>query len=124
MKESAVLQQKIGEVQDLLHAKFGVRKRALPKMLKRTGRRLPRRLHTRAQVLLKAEPFLAHPKLARQVDWSAVEAAHGALVGHLEKIDVAERRKDRLLKLAALVAFYVIVIVTAFVWWLWWAGYV
>ena len=124
MKEAARLNEKIGEVQELLHAKFGVKKRGLAKMLKRTGRRLPRRLRTRAQVLVRAEPLVAHPKLARQVNWGEVDAAHGALVRHLEAIDPAEARKDRLLKMAALIAFYVLVVLTTFVWWLWWAGYV
>ena len=124
MKEAAQLEQKIAEVQELLHTKFGVKPRPLPRMLKRVGRQLPRRMRAHGQLLARAQPLAAHPKLARQVDWPAVEAAHRALVAHLEAIDVAARRKERLLNLGALLAFYVVVVVTAFVWWLWWAGHV
>ncbi len=118
------IDEKVEAVQDLLKAKFGVRKRALPKMLAKTGRRLPRGMHKRAQVLIEAQKLGGNPKLMRQMDQTALTRAYEALTAHLEAIDVAERRKDRLLKLAGVLAFNFLLIVAAFVTWLWWAGYV
>ena len=118
------IDEKVEAVQDLLKAKFGVRKRALPKMLAKTGRRLPRGMHKRAQVLIEAQKLGGNPKLMRQMDQTGLTRAYEALTAHLEAIDVAERRKDRLLKLAGVLAFNFLLIVAAFVTWLWWAGYV
>lgn len=114
----------IETVQGLLHAKFGVRTGPLPRMLKRTGRRLPRRMHARAQALLKAEQLAGNPRLARQMDMTSLRQGFEALTAHLEAIDPVARRKDRLLKLAALLAFQVLLIGGVFVWWLWWSGHV
>ena len=71
---------------------------------------------------MDAQKLGGNPKLARQMDQTAVTRAFDALTTHLEAIDVAERRKDRLLKLAGLIAFYFLTIVAAFVTWLWWTG--
>lgn len=124
MARAQDIEEQVGVVQDLLYAKFGVRRRALAKMLRKTGRRLPRRMRKRAQVLVEAEKLEGNPRLARQMDRRAVNKAFDDLKLHLEGIDVAERRKDRLLNLAALLAFYVLVVFAGFVFWLWWAGHV
>lgn len=124
MKEPNAISNQIEAVQDLLNAKFGVRKRALPRMLGRVGRRLPRRMHARAQVLIDAQKLAGHPKLARQMDQSVVTRAYEDLRAHLEAIDVADRRKGLMLGLAGSLAFNLLVVAGAFVAWLWWAGYV
>lgn len=124
MARTQTIDEKISAIQDLLNAKFGVRKRALPKMLAKTGRRLPRGMHRRAQVLIDAQKLGGNPKLMRQMDQTGLTRAYQDLAAHLEAIDVAERRKDFLLKLAGVLAFNVLVVVAAFVTWLWWVGYV
>ena len=118
------IESKVAALQDLLSEKFGVKKRPLPKMLQRTGRRLPRRLHKRAQVLVEAQRLAANPKLARMVDQAGVARAFDELSAHLEAIDVADRRKGAILSVAAAVAFNILVVAGAFIVWLWWAGYV
>lgn len=110
-------------VQQLLTEKFGVRKRDLPKMLRRTGRRLPRGMRARGQVLIKAQALAAHPKLARQVDGPAVARAFEEITAHLRAIDVADRRKGLALSVAGGVAFNILAVCVCFVLWLWWAGY-
>ncbi|MEW9920889.1 hypothetical protein AB2B41_14840 [Marimonas sp. MJW-29] len=118
------IESKVAAVQDLLSEKFGVRKRPLPKMLQRTGRRLPRRMHARAQVLVEAQRLSANPKLAQMVDQAGVARAFDDLTAHLDAIDVADRRKGAILSVAAAVAFNILVVAGGFIFWLWWAGYV
>lgn len=114
---------RIGVVEDLLVDKFRVKKRGLRKMLARTGRRLPKAMHGRAELLLKAQKLAEHPKLSRQIDHAAVVKAQSELVAHLEAIDVSERRKGMLLNLAGDLVFKILLVAVAFVAWLWWAGY-
>lgn len=124
MAKVTSIADQVEAVQHLLNAKFGVRKKPLPKMLAKTGRRLPRGMRRRADLLVEAARRDGNPKLARQMDRHAVNRAYDDLKQHLEAIDVAKRRKDRLLNVAALLAFYVLVVFAAFVFWLWWAGHV
>ena len=115
---------KVATVQDLLTEKFGVKKRPLDKMLRRTGRRLPRGMHKKAQQLVDAQKLAGHPKLAMRLNPDGLNKAYDALTAHLQAIDVAERRKARLLSLAGTLAFNLLVVGAGFVFWLWWAGYV
>ncbi|MEP5728297.1 MAG: hypothetical protein ABJL67_02870 [Sulfitobacter sp.] len=124
MSDARDIVGKLDVVQQLLSAKFGVRRRDTLRMLKKIGRRLPKRMHARVMVLVKAEQLAGHPKLARQLDHGAVAQAYDALRTHLEAIDVAEQRKGRVLRFAGLMAFYILFVCAAFVIWLWWTGYV
>lgn len=124
MAGSGDIAGKITSLQKLLHEKFGVRERALARMLKKVGRRLPRRMHARARALMEAETLAANPKLARQMDTSGLERGYAELVAYLEKIDPVEQRKSAMLRLAGILAFNFLVVVGAFIYWLWWAGYV
>ena len=114
---------RINAIEELLSAKFGVKKRGLRKMLSRTGRRLPKAMHGRAEMLLKAQKLAEHPKLSRQIDHRALVKAQKELVAHLEAIDVRDRRKGMLLNLAGDLVFKMLLVGVAFVGWLWWAGY-
>lgn len=105
MNEMQDIAAKVETIQDLLSEKFGMRKRALPKMLRRVGRRVPRRVRKQAQVLAQAEGLAAHPKLVRRVDRAAVSQAFDEVRTHLRGIDVADRRKGIWLSLAGSVAF-------------------
>lgn len=124
MGQNQDIAEKVEAVQALLQTKFGLRKRALPKMLRKTGRRLPRRLQARAQVLVKAQELAAHPKLARRVDHAAVSRAFEDVQTHLQSIDVADRRKGAILELAGSVAFNVLAVAGAFIIWLRWSGHI
>ena len=110
------------QVQDLLEAKFGVKSRDLAHGFRRTGRRLPRRMRRQGRLLARAETVVGNPKLWCQVDQTGLIRAFRELTEHLQAIDVAERRKDRLLRLAAVLALNVILVTAAFVWFLWWRG--
>ncbi|MEQ6248801.1 hypothetical protein ABMC89_07920 [Sulfitobacter sp. HNIBRBA3233] len=115
---------KANAVLGLLREKFGVQARDLRRGVRRVGRRLPRRVRERADRLVAAETLAQNPKLARQIDAAAVEKDFDAVVSHLRGIDVADRRRGRLLAVAATIAANLLAVIAAFIVWLWWRGYV
>ena len=74
--------------------------------------------------IVAAQKLAANPKLARRLDAPALKAAYDGLSAHLGAIDVADRRKGKLLSLAGSIAFNLLVVIVGFLVWLWWRGYV
>lgn len=124
MTQAKDIDRQVTQVQDLLTQTFGVKRMPLAKMIGRVGRRLPKRMRARAMLLSDAERLAGHPKLARQIDHRHLAQAHADLVAHLKEIDVADQRKGRLLGIAGVIVFNLLLIAAAFVYWLWWRGYV
>lgn len=124
MLDAKDITRKVETVQDLLTAKFGLKRRPLAQMMKKAGRRVPGKLHRRAQVLIDAQALGGHPKLARQMDVAAIEQAYAECVAHLEAIDVADRRKGRVLGIAGAVVFNLLFVLVGFIAWMWWRGFV
>ncbi|QFT57437.1 hypothetical protein FIU94_01260 [Sulfitobacter sp. THAF37] len=111
-------------LQQLLQDKLGVRGRDLEHALRKAGRLLPRRVRRQAAQLARAEKMAGNPRLARQIDGGALARAQSDVTAHLSAIDLADRRKGRLIALGAVVAANLLIVCTAFVVWLWWRGYV
>lgn len=105
-----------------LEQAFGVRAKDLSAALRRTGRRLPRRLHKAAGQVTAAQAYGGQPKLMRQVDSDALDHAEREVLDYLNRIDRADRRRGRLLNTAGLVAFNLLLVVAAFLVWMWWSG--
>lgn len=105
-----------------LQLKLGVKAVDLRSGMKRAGRRLPKDAHRAAEVIGAAKMQAAHPKLARMVDASAVEAAAERLHGHLEKIDPKERRKDLVLSMLGAQAFNILAVIALVVGLMIWRG--
>ena len=76
------------------------------------------------QDLLEQTFRFTHPKLAVQVDAKPLMKGLGEVTAYVGALDVEGQRRDRLLNMAALVAFYVLIVLTAFIFFLWWRGYV
>lgn len=114
----------VQEVRALIEARLRVRGRSLEHQLKRAGRLLPKAMQREGRYLVQAATFMDHPKLGRMIDTAKVESAHRRLVEHLKSIDPAERRKTRLLGVAGVVSFNLIVVAGALIGWLVWRGYV
>lgn len=108
----------------LMQQKLGVRGRDLHHSLRRAGRRLPRSVRKCGAELVRAELLTHNPKTLRQVDADAVERAYNVMRAYLEKIDVGEMRKARMLNLAGIIAANIIFVAVLFVVWLWWRGFV
>lgn len=122
METQDSIQARAARVQDALAAAFGVRAKSLDKALRRTGRRLPKRLHAEARKIVAAQAFGGHPRLMRQVDGAALSSAEDRIVAFLSGIDRADRRKGLWLGIAAAVAFNILLVFTAVIVWMWWTG--
>jgi len=118
MLDQKDLETKARDMQRGLQAKLGVQGRDVSHALARAGRRLPARVRREGKV------FARNPKMARRLEGATVQTAYDRVMEHLAGIDVAERRKDRWLGLAASVAFNLMCVAVAFIMFLWWRGYV
>ena len=101
---------------------FGVKAKTLDKALRKTGRRLPKRLRHEAARIVEAQGFDGHPKLLQRVDGAALDAAEAKLCAYLKGIDRAEARKDRWLSIAGAIAFNILLVAGCYIAWLVWTG--
>ncbi|MEM9578717.1 MAG: hypothetical protein AAF999_17105 [Pseudomonadota bacterium] len=93
--------EKTHRLTQLLEKHMGTRGKTFEAAVRRAGRRLPRGLRAKAQVLISAQHMAVHPKLMRRVDPEEVAAAYDALEAHLIQMDLTEQRKTRALNIAA-----------------------
>lgn len=123
METEASIQTRADRIQTALTAAFGVRGKSLDVALRRTGRRMPKRLRADARKIVDAQSFGGHPKLLRQVNDAELSAAEDRVLTFLDGIDRADRRKGFWLGMAATIVLNILVVVTAVVVWMWWAGH-
>lgn len=90
----------------------------LPRMLRRRGRALPRRLRARAAWLAEAATLAGHPRIARQLDARRARAAHHALTRHLRPLGEASRLTGWLVRVAASVMAALLIIGGFTLWYL------
>ncbi len=119
-----VINAKLAEIRGLLDTQLHVRGRTLDAQLRRAGRLLPAAVRREARFLVQAAGLVQNPKLARMIDMARVERAHARVVAYLQAVDPQKRRRDRLLNLLALNAFYILVVGIAVVAVLVWRGIV
>lgn len=90
-----------------LRAAFASRMRikgaSLERQIGRAGRRLPRRQRRAAELILGAQDWMGHARLARLVDQRAVNAAFADLHAHLDRLDPAEARRSTVLGILAVI---------------------
>lgn len=104
--------------------KMGVRSRDLKQAFSRAGRRIPRHLRAQGKLLVEAEQYAAHPKLAKRIDERAVKRAFEAIGAHLKSIDIADQRRGAWLSLAGSIVFNVLAVGIVFLAYLWWRGHI
>ena len=109
-------------LQELMQAKYRVKGRSFAQALRRTGRLLPRRQRREGEMIARAQFQAGHPRLARQIDREGVETACTSLAAFLKGVDTGARRREALLNLAALVAFYILLAVGGVLLFAWWQG--
>ncbi len=105
-----------------MREKLGVRGRTFEIRLRRAGRRLPRFARKAGRRIAEARAKMVHPRLAAQVDHTAVDRAMETLRNHLSDIDPAERRKSIVLGLLGSLAFNLILLGAAILGLLYWQG--
>lgn len=113
----------IDEVRGLLDERLRVRGQSLSRQLQRAGRLLPRRLRRDGRTLVEAQSLTGHPTLGMMLDRAQLGAAHRRLVTHLEAIDPVEARKTRAIRLAATIAFNLLIVLALLVAVLAWQGF-
>lgn len=109
-------------VQSALDGAFGVRAKTLSRALRKTGRRLPRRLHKDAGLIVAAQNLGGNPKLLRQADTRALDGATERVVSWLDTVDRADARRGYWIGIGAMIGFNILAVLGAVVVWMWWTG--
>ncbi|WP_299046085.1 hypothetical protein [uncultured Tateyamaria sp.] len=122
METAHSIQARADRVQRALGAAFGVKAKSLETALRRTGRRMPKRLHAEARKIVRAQSFGGHPKLMRQIDGAALGTAEDRVIVFLQNIDRADRRKGLWLGIGAAIAFNILLVLGGVVLWMWSTG--
>lgn len=118
------IEKQVETVRRLLDERLRIRGRDLSHQIRKAGRLLPRPVRNDLTYVAEAKRMLTHPKLRLMVDEAKVEAALDRSVVYLKTVDPSERRKDRLLGMAGVVAFNLIVVAAVLIGVLIWRGYV
>lgn len=103
--------------------KFAFEVETLERAMKKTGRRLPRKAHAQAKILIEAERLAGHPKLSLMLDGDKIAGAQQALRAALDQIDPAERRKGMVLSTLGMAAFHLIAVFALLMAVLLWRGF-
>ncbi|WP_293572671.1 hypothetical protein [Phaeobacter sp.] len=77
----------------------------LASALKRARRRLPRRIYRIGLELAAVQPLLEHPKLRLTVQDTKLLRQAEEIITHLRSIDLADRRRGRILDILGSMAF-------------------
>lgn len=118
------IQQMADRVAKLMDERLGAGGKTLSDKLKKAGRHLPRKVRSAADVLANAASMAQNPKLLLQIDHDAVSSAYDACVKHLMTVNPNKRRMDRLVGIAASVAFSVLAVVVLAIAVLRWRGFI
>lgn len=114
--------QQAQQISQLLAERCGIKGPTLAAQLAKTRRALPRRLRRDARSVAEAAELAAHPKLGRQIDPAPVLQAADRVIAHLQDIDLARLRMDRLLWTLGKISFVLIVVFVLAVYLAWSRG--
>lgn len=109
-------------LQTLLRERMRLRGRTLEAQLRHAGRRLPKRQRRAGAIILGAQDWMAHPKLARVLDISQVNTAFADLHAYLDGIDPKEDRKTAILRLLGGMVLNLALLAGGLMLLLWWQG--
>ncbi|WP_231582099.1 hypothetical protein [Puniceibacterium sp. IMCC21224] len=105
MIEVKDVQRQAKRLEALLAERFGAREGDLSQRLARVGRGLPGSVRRDAGLVAEAARMAGNPKLAHRADPRAVAAAFARAEAQLKRVDVADRRKGRILSVLGTLAF-------------------
>lgn len=114
---------KDAHIRGLLNDKFGIETADLGRGFRKAGRRIPRHLQEKAEILVDAVAKAGHPKLIRMLDEKRITRAHDDLTRFLEKIDRKDQRKGAMLGMLGAMVFNLILVFAVFVVVLRWRGF-
>ncbi len=122
METEATIKERSKRVKSALDGAFGVRAKTLDKALRKTGRRMPKRLHAQARLIVDAQGLGGNPKLMRRIDGAAIARAEEDVVSWLDTVDRADRRRGFWIWAGSMVGFNLLIVVAGVVTWMWWTG--
>lgn len=122
METEATIKERSKRVKSALDGAFGVRAKTLDKALRKTGRRMPKRLHAQARLIVDAQSLGGNPKLMRRIDGAAIARAEEDVVNWLDTVDRADRRRGFWIWAGSMVGFNLLIVVAGVVTWMWWTG--
>ncbi|MCR8546809.1 hypothetical protein M4578_03135 [Salipiger sp. P9] len=114
----------VARLERLFEEKLSLRRGGFERRAAQARRILPRGLRNDLAQVLEARRAAGHPKLARMVNGAAVSAAAGRIEAHLKAIDLADRRRGRLLSLLGGVMLNLLLVFAAVMALLLWRGFV
>lgn len=85
------LRQMSDEVSNLLVTRLGAKGATLEARVASRARTLPRKVRRAARVIVEAEAKVGAPRIARQIDTQAVDAAHATCVSYLRPLGFGAR---------------------------------
>ena len=100
----------IDDIRRLLETQLRVRGATLAKQVQRAGRQLPRKIRTEAAFLVQANMLVQNPKLARMISPDRTQKAAETITTYLRGIDPYDRRKGRILNIAGILAFNLLLV--------------
>lgn len=100
----------IAEIRALFESKMWIKGRDLKTQLRKAGRRLPKKIRRDVALLIDLEKTAANPKLSRMIDMEKATQAHANIVAFMEKRDPRAALLDRIIGIAASIAFALIVV--------------
>ena len=118
------LEKQVRKLETLLEEKFGVSRGPFEKRIAKPGRMLPRWVRRDLGTVAETRKLMGHPKIGRQLDLAAAEKAATRATSWLKSVDVAERRKTRILHLTGAIALNVLLVFAALIAVLRWRGFV
>lgn len=122
MSESSDISRLAADIDTRLEKRFGQRRGARLRRLRRATGGVPRRIARDAALIGEAQTLDAHPKLRKRVDRAAVAAAHDRILHHLDQTDPSEQRKGFWLGVLGSLAFNILAIVALVIVVLKWRG--
>lgn len=122
MIDTQEINKKVEKLDAALREKLRLRGRTFAARVRKAGRLLPKRVHRAADTITQIQMRATHPKLSRLNDPVVFKRAVAVIHDHLDTVDPAERRKDRILGILGGLVFNLIVLIAAALMLMRWKG--
>ena len=123
MTQPQAIADLISETKTLMREKLGVKASDFTRTTGKAKKHLPNKIYAQAMVLANAEKLSQHPKLRLTLDAPTLGLAAADVQGYLNDIDLADRRKGRILGMLGGLAFNMILFVVVLAVVLYWRGF-
>ncbi|WP_143535106.1 hypothetical protein [Roseivivax jejudonensis] len=124
MRGDETLAPKVARLEALMAERLGTGKRPLGRAARWAGRELPRGVRADLARVAEAAHLAGHPRLRVLAEDPRVDAAIARAEAHLTAIDVADRRRGKLLGIAGTLAANALILIVLLIAVLRWRGFV